>query len=340
MFDKFRKIRFNVLVTLGLMIILSACSSGSSEVSESSSEKESSGKVELTKVTQVTNWFAEAEHGGQYAALQQGFYEEAGLDMTIQSGGPQVSGIQMVASGQVEFAMAHADEVLMARAQGIPVVAIAAPLQVNPNAFMSHTENKLNQIEDLSGKTTYIVPGQPFWNYILNTYNLKNVNEVAYTGSMANFVADKTAYTQGYITNEAYALAQEGVDFTSMLMADATGYNPYACMLITTEDQIKDHPEMVQAYVEASLKGWEYYKDNYEEVNPFLQTYNPDASLEWFTFGAETSKDLIWTGDALEHGVGYMSLERWETLHEQMIDGELLEKPLEIEAAFTTEFMK
>ena len=340
MLDKFRKVRFNLFIVMCLMVILSACSSGSSEVSESSAGKESNGKSELTKVTQVTNWFAEAEHGGQYAALQQGFYEEAGLDMKIQSGGPQVSGIQLVASGKVEFAMAHADEVLMARAQGIPIVAIAAPLQVNPIAFMSHTENKLNQIEDLSGKTTYILPGQPFWNYILNTHDVKNVKEIAYTGSMANFVADKTAYTQGYVTNEAYSLGQEGIDFTSMLIADATGYNPYACMLITTEDQIKDNPEMVQAYVEASLKGWEYYKDNYEEVNPFLQEYNPDATLEWFTFGAKTSKDLIWTGDALEHGVGYMSLERWETLYEQMVDGKLLEAPLDVNAAFTTEFLK
>ncbi len=319
-----------------MALFLTACSAGESDQSSASLEN---GSEELIKVTQVTNWFAEAEHGGQYAALQQGFYEEAGLDMTIQSGGPQVSGIQLVASGQVEFAMAHADEVLMARAQGIPVVAIAAPLQDNPNAFMSHAENKMERIEDLAGKTTFIVPGQPFWNYILNMYDLKDVKEIAYTGSMASFIADKTSYTQGYVTNEAYALAQEGVNFNSMLISEATGYNPYSCMLITTEEYIKENPEIVQAYVDASIKGWDFYKDHYEEVNPFLQEYNPDATLDWFKFGAETSRDLIWTGDALEHGVGYMALERWETLHEQMLEGKLIDKPLDVKSAFTMEFL-
>ncbi|MGO4538924.1 ABC transporter substrate-binding protein [Paenibacillus sp. 2TAB19] len=335
-----RKRSLALMVLLCVSIVLSAC--GSNNETNNAANGTNDGGAEpaaLKKITQVTNWFAEAEHGGQYAALQQGFYKEAGLDMTIQSGGPQVSGVQLVASGKAEFAMAHADEVLMARAQGIPVVAIASVLQTNPIAFMYHNENKLAQIEDLSGKTTYILPGQPFWNYILNTRDVKGVKEVAYTGSMANFINDKSSYTQGYVTNESYTLQQEGVDFGSMLIADATGYNPYACMLITTEKYMQENPEIVKAYVDASLKGWNFYKDNYEEVNPFIQTYNPDATLEWLKFGAEAAIDLIWTGDAAEHGVGYMSLERWETLAKQMFEGKVIEKELDASKAFTTEFI-
>jgi len=247
--------------------------------------------------------------------------------------------VQLVASGKADFAMAHADEVLMARAQGIPVVAVASVLQTNPIAFLYHNENKLANIKDLSGKTVYILPGQPFWNYILNTQGVSDVKEVAYTGSLANFILDKTSFNQGYVTNEPFSLITEGVDSGSVLIADATGYNPYACMLITTEKNIQDKPEIVQAYVEASLKGWNYYKDHYKEVNPYIKTFNPDATLDWLNYGAEKVIELTWTGDANEHGVGYMSAERWTTLAKQMYEGKVIDKELDASGAFTTRFI-
>lgn len=330
-----RNKRWMLGAVMSLTLLISACGSNEAVPDAAGEEKEEG----LTKVTQVTNWFAEAEHGGQYAALQQGFYEEAGLDMTIQMGGPQVSGIQLVASGKVQFAMAHADEVLMARSEGIDIVAIMSLQQINPLGFIYHNENKLEKIEDLSGKTTYILPGQPFWTYVMNKYQLTGVKEVAYTGSMANFILDKTAYTQGYTTNEMFALEEEGIDVGSILIADATGYNPYSNMLVTTGSYIEEHPEVVQAYVDASLKGWEYYKTNSEDVHPFMQTYNPDASLEWLRFGAEKTAALNWTGDAEEHGFGYMAEERWQTLADQMLEGKLLDEPLDVSEAYTTEFI-
>ncbi len=82
----------------------------------------------LVPVTLQLNWYPEAEHGGYYAALVHGFYRDAGLDVTILSGGPETPVIQQVARGKAMFGVVNADNILFARAQQAPVVALLAPL--------------------------------------------------------------------------------------------------------------------------------------------------------------------------------------------------------------------
>lgn len=320
-------------ISLGLTLLLAACG-------DDKTEKASATGEELVEVKQVTNWFAQAEHGGQYAAVDEKFYEEVGLDMTIEPGGPQVSGVQLVAAGSADFAMAHADEVLMAREQGIPIVAISTIFQTNPLAFMSHTEEPIKSVEDLSGHTVYVLPGQPYWDYLKNTKKLTDVKELAYTGSLANFLNDTDSINQGYVTNEGYTLKQEeGLTHSQALISDVTGYNPYANMLITTEDKIKENPELVQKYIDASKKGWDFFKENYKETNEYISTLNPDYTIDMLNYAAENSQPLIWNEETEKNGFGYMSEERWTTLKDQLVEAGLISESLDVSKAYTTEFL-
>lgn len=312
-------------------------SASPSASSSGSSPSEASPPAKLTKVKQVTNWFAEPEHGGQYAALAKGFYEEAGLDMTIQSGGPGISSTQIVASGQAEFGMGQADEILLARQNGIPLVAVAATFQKNPQGIMIH-KGKYKDLSELNGHKVYIASGASYWEYLKKAYKLDKVEELKYTGSLANFVADPESATQIYVTSEPFTMEQEGVDVDYFLNYDL-GYKQYGNVLYTTEDYLKNHPDIVKAYVEASVKGWNYYKDNVEEINKVMQEKNPDLKLEAMAFGAKAQEPLVYGGDAETHGVGYMSKEIWEGLQKQLVDIGLLKTAEPIEAAFTNEFL-
>ncbi len=305
--------------------------------SASPSESPSPSPKEPVKVKQVTNWFAEPEHGGQYAALVKGFYEEAGLDMTLQPGGPGVSSTQIVASGQAEFGMGQADEILLARQNGIPIVAIAATFQKNPQGIMFH-KGKFKDPSELNGHKVYVASGSTYWEFLKKIYKLDNVQELKYTGSLANFVSDPDAATQIYVTAEPFAMKEQNVEVDYFLNYDL-GYKQYGNVLYTTEDYIKEHPDIVKAYVEASIKGWNYYKDNSEEINKFIQEKNPDMSLEAMAFGAETQKPLVYEGDAAVHGVGYMNPEIWSSLQKQLLDLGILKSEEPVEKAFTNEFL-
>ncbi|WP_426454266.1 ABC transporter substrate-binding protein [Paenibacillus sp. S-38] len=328
------------LLLLGFSI-LTGCTAKTAEAPAAEAPGSGEAPAAGTKavpVTQVTNWFAEPEHGGNYAALAKGFYKDAGIDMTIQPGGPGVSATQIVASGKAQFGMGQADEILFARQNGIPLVAILAAFQKNPQGIMVHKDQNIKDIAGLNGHKVYVGSGVAYWEYMKKAYKLDAVQELKYTGSLANFVNDKTAAIQCYITSEPFTMQKQGIETEVLLNADF-GYNPYANVMFTTESFLKEHPEVVRGFVEATVKGWAYYKDHASEIHPTIQAKNPDLPIANMDYGAEAQKPLVYGGDAETKGVGYMTKERWEALAKQLVDIGLLKADVDPSQAFTVEYL-
>lgn len=334
--------RYNYLKGFGIfsmvlcLMILGACSS--KETKGNANEKEEkSGKDGFGKVTLVTNWFAQAEHGGNYTADKKGFYEEAGIDMTIEPGGPQISSTQIVASGKAQFGFTQAEDILIARDKGIPLVVVGAIFQKSPQVLITH-KGKGAKFEDLNGKKVYTAPGSGYWEFIKKAYKLDKVKDMAYTGSLATFIDDEDAVTQGYATNEPFSISEQGVDTDFLYIHDA-GFETYANVIFTTEDIVKENPEMVKAFMDSTRKGWEYYRDNSDEMNPYLHEKNPELSLDALAYGAKMEEELIFGGDAEEHGFGYMSEERWVNLQSTLLDLDIIKNKDDVKQAYTLDFL-
>ncbi|MFC7322597.1 ABC transporter substrate-binding protein [Halobacillus campisalis] len=319
-----------------LLLVLAACADASSSEGDEGSSDEDGGELQESKL--ITNWFAQPEHGGNYAALEQGMYEDEGLDMEIEPGGPQVSTTQMVAAGEADFGYTQGEDILNARNKGIPLVAIGAIFQESPYVFISHADAGVEDFEDLSGKTVITAPGVGYWEYIKEDYDLEGVKEISYTGELSKFIDNPDAVTQGYVTSEPHVLEKEGVETNALPIHDS-GFQPYSNVIFTTEKMIEENPEKVQAFMDATHSGWEYYRENSEDVQSFLQEYNPDLTEELMTYGAEAQEELIFGGEAEEHGFGYMSEERWSTLQEQMLELEIITNEEDPSNYYTTEFL-
>ncbi|MED4403430.1 ABC transporter substrate-binding protein [Metabacillus fastidiosus] len=311
-------------------------SSVSNPKENTASSAETSG--EPKKVTQVLDWFPQPTHGGLYTAQVKDFYKENNLDVTIQPGGPQVSPVQIVSSGQAEFGLASADSILLAREQGIPIVGVAALLQKSPSALFYHKGDSIQSFADLNGRKVYAHLPATYWKYLKHTYKLDRVEEFQFNGQYTNFINDKKSLTQGYTTNTPSSLKKENVEVESLLVADS-GYEPYYSIIFTTEKYLKENPDIVKAYVAASIKGWDFYKDHIEVGSEALKEVNKDASLEELNDEAKLQKEFVYGGEAAENGVGYMSLERWQTLNEQLHEIGELKKNEDVQKAFTTEFL-
>lgn len=307
------------------------------EADDNSAEETSGNDGELVEVKQLTNWYAQAEQGGQFAAHMMGFYEDHGLNMTIQAGGGGVSNTQLVASGQVDFGMGSTDEILLAREDGIPLVAIAGIFQQSPQALMFHAGQDIEEFTDLNGRDVYVAPGAGFWEFMKGEFDL-DVNEYSYTGDSTMFIDNEEAVSQSYMTSEPYNLEQQGVEVDWLLNGES-GFEVYGNLLFTTEEMIAEHPDVVGAYVEASVAGWDYYKDNHEEVQSFIQEYNPEMSTEQLAYSAEALQPLVYGYDAEDYGVGYMTEERWQSVMEILMDIDLLTEEQDVSEAFTTEFL-
>lgn len=295
-------------------------------------------KAPLAHVTFVTNWFAEAEHGGFYAADQLGIYKRLGLDVTIQQGGPQVQTLALLASGKVQFAMANADQVIEARAEGLPVVAVFATFQTAPQALMYHQGSGIKNFANLSGHTIYVYPGQPWWPYIIDKYHLKNYKWLTANGTLSTFATNKNAVLQIYITDEPYFAMQKGLKVGWLPIANS-GFNIYQGVVVTTEQILRQHPNWVKAFVQGSQLGWRAFFKNPTRFFGVIRAVNPQMTNGAMLWATEHERPLIEGGDAARYGIGYESLARYQLLERQLLQVKFLKKPINVSAAFTNRFL-
>lgn len=302
-----------------------------------SAETSSEASKELRKVTVQLGWFAEPEYGGDYAALVKGYFAEEGLDVEIKSGGPKVNGRQIVAAGKADFGFAKADTVLQNREEGLPIVAVAGVLQSSPQALIYHKGQNIKTFEDLNGRTAFFVPGVPAYEYVKKKYNLKLKEQVT-DGTLVRFLEDETSLLHGFATSEPITLKEQGVEAEALLFSES-GYDPYEITIITSESFLKDHPEVVKAYLRAVKKGWAYYFDHAEEINERIHQDNKDLPVAAMNEQAKAYKPYVYGGDAEKEGWGVMKEERWTENEKQLLEAGLLKKDVDVNEAFTTEYL-
>lgn len=296
-----------------------------------------SSESQPAKVRLLLNWYPEAEHGGYYAALRQGYYREAGLEVEIVKGGPQAPVIPQVDQRQMEFGIANADGLVLARAEEATVVALMAPLQTSPRVIMVHAASLIDDFTGLKNLTLAMNP-QPFATFLQRHVPLEGVTIVPYQGSVAAFLSDANFAQQGYLFSEPFVAEQQGGDPKSLLVADL-GFNPYTSVLFTSESYLHEHEEIVAKMVAASVRGWRHYIDHPEATNEYLHEINPEMSAAALAFGVQALKPLVLTEPG--QAIGDMTLDRWQTLIKQLEELDLV-KPgaVTAEQALTTRFLR
>jgi NitT/TauT family transport system substrate-binding protein len=292
----------------------------------------------LFPVVLQTDWYPQPEHGGFYEAKEEGLYKAAGLDITIHPGGPYVSAEQQVASGAAQFALGSSDDVLVAVSRGLPLVAVAATMQQDPQAVMVHAESSIQTFQDLDGHTIAVRPGSIWFQYLVSRFHLKNVREVPATYSISNFLHDPNYIQQIFVTSEPFFAQQQGAYVRSLLI-NATGYQPYR-VYYTSREFLERHPEIVKRFVDASTRGWANYIADPGPVNHLLQQLNPDMSPQLMQFSIDTLKNghfLSGDGTGQSH-LGHMNDARWTAMYEQLLQLNLLSKPFDPKQAYTLQF--
>lgn len=297
------------------------------------------------KVTMGTNWKAQAEHGGYYQALAEGIYEKYGLDVTIRPGGPQVNHAALLAAGRIDFNMAgNVLEALNFVQSGVPMVAIAAIFQKEPQVLLAHPGTGIGGFEDLEDKTVLLSnDGRvTFWLWLQQAYGLTDEQVKPYTFNAAPFIADKNAVQQAYVTAEPFTVKEQGGFEPQVLMMADAGYDTYASVLETSQKMIDENPELVQRFVDATIEGWYgyLYGDN-SKANELIKADNPDITDAQIAFSIDQMKKygIVDSGDALEQGIGVMTDERWQSFFGKTVGWGIYPADLPYEKAYTTQFV-
>lgn len=270
-----------------------------------------------SKIRLALNWKPEPEFGGFYAAP----FSKYGLDVEILPGGAGTPTVQMVGAGSAEFGIVEADELIVARSKGNPVVALFAVYQNSPLGIMVHAERNLKSIGDVTKDGTLAVEsGLPYVRILQKTYGFEHVHVVpSPAGDLTAFQADPKFAMQCFITSEPLTARKKGIAVKVFPVSD-TGFNPYTNVLATSEDTLKKNPEMVKSMVAAVRDGWHAYLDDPKAADAKMHELNPSMDAETFAAVAEAQKPLIEDADTQRNGLGSMSQQRWETLIMQLKD--------------------
>lgn len=269
------------------------------------------------ETTIALNWFPEAEHAGFYGAEAAGSYKAAGLDVKLLPGGPGAPVLQQVATGRVDFGVSNADEVIIARAQGVPVVAVFAPIQTSPRVIMVHKESGIQKLSDLKDLTLAIEPQAPFANFMKRKLPLKGVRFVPYGGSVAPFVADPKFAQQAYGISEPFTAEEKGAHPVNLYVSEL-GYNPYTSVLVVSEKTLKENPELVKKVVQASQEGWSLYLKDPKPAEALIRAANPQVDAPVLAYGYKELLKLCQNDDTKAGGVGSMTAKRWNDIAAQL----------------------
>jgi NitT/TauT family transport system substrate-binding protein len=297
--------------------------------------------VAADKITFLTSWFAQAEHGGFYQAKATGIYEKAGLDVTLKMGGPQVNGMQLLLAGEADVMMGYDLQVLKALEQGFPVITVATSFQYDLQGMMTHDDvTSLGALKDrtilvaTSGRSTW-------WPWLKAKYKYTEEQTRPYTFNLQPFFADPNIVQQAYPTSEPFQAKQKGLPAKFFLFA-RDGYPPYGTTMVTTLGLVEKKPDVIARFVKASLEGWKSYLRDPAPANVLIKADNPNMSDEQIAFAVEQLKALkvVDGGDAVTLGIGIMTAERWKTTYDFAVGAGLLKPSVDWRAGFTDRFVK
>jgi ABC-type nitrate/sulfonate/bicarbonate transport system substrate-binding protein len=300
-----------------------------------------------TTVNVILDWTPNTNHLGLYVAQAKGYYSEANLTVEIQPAG-DVQAEQVVASNKAQFGISYQEQTTYSRAQNVPIVSVAAIIQHNTSGFASlHATKPISKPSDLAGLRYGAfgsVVEKPMIDILMKcdggTKSADDVEfiDIGFTDPLPLMERERVDFVWLFYAWDGIRAGQQNLPLDFIMLKDYTQCVPdyYTPLLITNEDMIKNQPDVVRAFVQATARGYANAIKNPGEAADILLKAVPDldanlvkASAEWLAdqFQAEAPR---W---------GEQKSEVWQAFTDFLITNKALETPVEVDKAFTNEFL-
>lgn len=318
----------------GASLLLAGCTSADTDTAATDTG-------ELREVQYVLGWTPSVNEAGIYVAEKLGYFAEEGLTVNVVPT-PATANTSLVATGQAEFAQTQQEDVTQLREQDVPIVSIAAIIAHNTSGFASLPEAGITTPADFEGKT-YGGWGSPIEDAIIRTLieqdggnpdNFTNVTLGA-TSVFANLASGAADFGWIYYATDAIPAQREGIDFNYIDLAE-NGLDWYTPVIVTSEQLIQDDPELVQSFINAASKGWQYAIEHPDETADIVLEYAPDLDAE------STVAELEWLADQWQADSPYWGWQDetlWRDFSGWLEDAGIIGAGFDYSAAYTNTFV-
>lgn len=323
-------------------ILAAAVAAGLSGCADAASEKAAEGESP-ENVTVILDYVANTNHTGLYVALDQGYYKEAGMDVSIIEP-TEGATATLIAVGKGDFGISYQEDVTIARtaADPLPIKAVAALIQHNTSGFVTYGDKDIHSPKDFEGKT-YAGWGGPGEEAVLKAVMAKDggdfskLDMVISDGSGFEALKDKVDimwFYEGW-DNVKCRMNDFPINYMELRQLDER-LDYYTPVMIASEDTLKNKPEMTKKFLEATAKGYRYAIEHPKESAEILHKYAPDYSLEMLTLSQE-----YLAGKYMEDTErwGEMKDSVWDNYTDFMVEYGVIEEDIPADQCYTNEFL-
>jgi len=299
---------------------------------------------ELIPVKFLLDWVPNTNHTGIFVADENGYFEEAGLAVEIIQPG-EVYPEAAVASGTADFGISFQEYVTLARADDVPIVSIAAVLQHNTSGFASAAELNVTSPADFEG-LRYGAFGTPFeaptlkalMQYADGDFEKLEIVDTGWADPLALIAENQIDIAWIFYGWQGFQAQQQDIDLNILMMEDYFDYIPdyYTPVVIASEDSIADRPEVIEAFMEALSRGYDFAIENPDEAAEILVAAVPELDLE-LVKASQAWLSEHYQAEAPRWGEQKESV--WQDYIDWMIEQGILLSPISASNAFTNEFL-
>lgn len=295
----------------------------------------------MEKVSVRLKWLAQAQFAGFYVAKEKGFYQQKGLDVTINPGGPNINVETLVASGADTFGLAGGMEsVLAAREKGLPIVALAMSQQRTPFVFVTYADSGINSFKDFKGKkvSVWFTGVQYPLLAALGAAGLKkeDINLMPQSVSLNPFIDKQVDVATVTLYNEYNTLKEKGVTNLKLISPDDVGVTTQQDALITSKALVEKDPAKVQAFMDATLEGWKYAFTHRAETIDILMKINSGLDRNHQVAMLDSISTLMYPQGS--PGLGYVDMPKAEKMMKLLVQYGALKRPVDVNQTFDLSF--
>jgi NitT/TauT family transport system substrate-binding protein len=316
-------------------IVVSACGTGAPSADTAAPK---------TPVSIQLAWTHEYSSASFYAAEKNGHFAAQNLDVRLEAGGfgPQgyIVPIAQVISGTVDFGVTGAPDLIQARAEGKPVVAVATILQRSPQAIFSLAKSGIHRPQDLIGHSVAVADGSAtqLYNALLKSQQIdpatvKIMPRTSYgIDPLAKGEVDAMA---AWVINEGVQLDEAGLKTNVMLLSDY-GVDSYEMVLFTTEKMIAEYPDTVKRLLKATIQGMQDVVNNPDQAASLVLTYDSKLNLDGQRRRMQATLPLLSPPGVR---LGMMQPDIWKLTYQMMLDQKVLTQPVDLDRVYTMKFL-
>jgi NitT/TauT family transport system substrate-binding protein len=231
------------------------------------------------------------------------------------------------------------------RREGAKFKAVMAVFQKDPQVLITHPRSDITSIGDMKGKPILIGDASTvtFWPWLKAKFAFDDRQIRKYTFNLAPFLVDQNAIQEGYLSSEPYSVEKEGHFKPQVYLLADNGYPGYANMVLVPDSWVEQKPEIVQAFVDATILGWMHYLyGDPSKGNALIKRDNPDMTDDVITQAIDKMKSygIVEAPNTKSHAVGAMTYERWKAFFDLMSAQNIFSSDLRYQDAYTLTFIR